>query len=93
MTSTRQAYRTMDGSTETMSSTASNPEDEARAAARQAAIAQYQKAQQDAAYAQLMQMVAQVLVLAIQFRAVGGSAAGRDLGPKMREAADFLEDL
>jgi hypothetical protein len=42
---------------------------------------------------QLDQAVRMVLALAIQLRAVDGSAAGTDIPKVLREAIDFLEDV
>lgn len=60
--------------------------------ARQEAIRAFSKGAQGATTNQLNQAIAATLGLVIQLRALGGRG-DRDLANKLREAADFLEDL
>lgn len=60
---------------------------------RQKAVEQMRKAVQATTRGHLDQAIRAVMGLAIQLRAVNGSAADTNLAQMMREAADFLEDL
>lgn len=64
-----------------------------RADGRLYAIEQYKKAAQASTRGQIDQAVGQLLALCLQLRALGGSGSGSGLPEKLREAADFLEDL
>jgi hypothetical protein len=64
-----------------------------KAELRQHAIAEFRKAAQATTRGQIHGAVEAVMALTIQLRAMGGTAVDTDLGSKMREAADFLEDL
>lgn len=62
-----------------------------RAEARQAMISEFRRAAQKTCMGQMNQVMDHLLGLIVQFRAVEGSAP--ILGKRMREMADFLEDL
>lgn len=64
-----------------------------RGEARQKAIDQFRKAAITATLGQMQPIVMQLAAMCIQLRALGGSGAETNLPGKLREAADFLEDL
>jgi hypothetical protein len=64
-----------------------------RAERRLAAIESFMKSAQAATLKQMEPLVAQLCAMCIQLRALGGSGSETSMGSKLREAADFLEDL
>lgn len=67
-------------------------EPKARADARQEAIKQFREGAATASRGQIHKSVDILIALCVQLRAVGGVGTP-DLANKLREAADFLEDL
>jgi hypothetical protein len=64
-----------------------------RAQKRQDAVKQFQKAAQASTRGAIEPLVQQLLALCLQLRALGGSGTETGIPNKLREAADFLEDL
>lgn len=65
---------------------------QSKADARQEAIKQFREGAAKASRGQLHKSVDILIALCVQLRAVGG-VGDTDLANKLREAADFLEDL
>lgn len=64
-----------------------------RAERRIKAVEQFQKGAQASTLAQMAPLVTQLIAMCVQLRALGGTGYATNLPNKLREAADFLEDL
>jgi hypothetical protein len=64
-----------------------------RAERRIEAVEGFRKTAQASTCAQMEPLVGQLFAMCIQLRALGGTGTQTNLPQKLREAADFLEDL